>query len=737
MRTRAQDQLGGTTDADGPTQGTHRKRRSSSVAASNAGDNAFNDEDRGDERPRTPPRQTKRQRRTRRNDTQQLSDDFDENLDHNDHVEPNVNADEAHHDGAFQTTKHVHFSASINIANGHPTPPDTLLRRETGLTPHLNRTRLTPPDTASRRAYGRSPRRHSLHPNMPGTPDRLIDRLQFTPLRQILDSRLTRRLRRNHLSEEVNNIERHKRMDVKKEREFRGLYEKIEEKDRLVKELMLELEERRQRGIELTSEEEEHEAKQRQLEEELHKLREELVLRQEENGVHDDVDLNDQASESSFMLVDPADIDISTEDMTPRTRHADSSPIQPRIFSSSPPTSIHDPTYESEIHQLEDSIAGLIKELADANSALLVLSNELQGLGFTSTDAPPKDVIVAVRLAFHQARVDVQGLIPEQDQGQYENGPFLQLLVSNIRGLMEKVDEQLQLINRQQEMEAILGAQNRGILDKLAQVDARKSKLEATNLQLDMEFDNHERKIVELEDTIVDLKVKVKGQEMTIINQKQTISELEGEREDDQVSLDRLKDALETYRRDLADTERLVERTQKEHEDSIAQLEQNRDGAIADLTRQLEEEKTARRSVEQTLSDERTHINKLREQISAAENELAELKEQLSQSQSHTEAEYSRRAQAETALDKKSDFIASLERKVSALEESLAEFKGELDELRAAFATERCQREDAETELDSRIDVTTEIEQRPNEPTLSSDQRPYKASNSQDLQLSL
>src|SRR5262249_2484762 len=257
--------------------------------------------------------------------------------------------------------------------------------------------------------------------------------------------------------------------------------------------------ERRLRGIEVTAEESEHEAKHRQLEEELHKLREELALRQEENGVDNNVDLNDQASEDSFMLVDPADIDISTEDMTPRTHHADSSPVQSRVLSSSPPTSVHDPTYESEIHKLEESITSLNSDLANAKSALLVLSNELQGLGFTSTDTPPKDVIAAVRLAFHTARIDMEGLIPNQDPGQYNNGTFLQLLISNIRGLMEKVDEQLGLISQQQEMEAILCAQNRGILDKFAQVDARKSKLEITNLQLDMELDNRERKVVELE----------------------------------------------------------------------------------------------------------------------------------------------------------------------------------------------------------------------------------------------
>jgi myosin protein heavy chain len=551
----------------------------------------------------------------------------------------------------------------------------------------------------------------------------------------MLDSRITRRLRRNHLSEEVNDIEYHKREDVKKERELRELHRKIEEKDGLVKELMLELEERRLRGIELTTEENEHEAKQKQLEKELHQLREELALRQDENGVDNDVHLNDQTSEDSFMLVDPADIDISTEDMTPRTYHADSSPLQSKVLSSSPPTSVHDPTYESEIHKLGESITSLNSDLANAKSALLVLSNELQGLGFTSTDATPKDVIAAVRLAFHTARVDMEGLIPDQDPGQYNNGEFLQLLVSNIRGLMEKVDEQLQLISGQQEMEAILHSQNSGILDKFAQVDARKTKLEATNLQLDMEIDNRERKVVELEDTIVGLEAKVSEQGMTITNHDQRIFELESEREENQISLDRLKDALESYRRDLADTERLLERTQKEHEDAVVQLERNRDSAIADMASQLEEVKTSRQSVDQRLSDQRMHFHEIQEQISTTENELAQLKEQLLQSQIQAETEHSQREQAEATVKEKNEFIASLEWKVSSLEESLEELRNDLDRLRVALTIERQQRESAEAELDSRHDEVMELEKKLNEAGIEANELRMKLFEVQESQI--
>src|SRR5579871_2841253 len=111
MRTRSQDQLGGATNVNDSTQGTRRKRRSSSVNTSNAGDKTLNDEDNDDQKLKTPRRQTKRQKRTGRSNAQQHLDD--------DNAESNVNADEAHnHDETPQTIKHVHFSASTNFTNG-------------------------------------------------------------------------------------------------------------------------------------------------------------------------------------------------------------------------------------------------------------------------------------------------------------------------------------------------------------------------------------------------------------------------------------------------------------------------------------------------------------------------------------------------------------------------------------------------------------------------------------------
>ncbi|TAQ88720.1 hypothetical protein B7494_g2977 [Chlorociboria aeruginascens] len=78
-----------------------------------------------------------------------------------------------------------------------------------GLTPFIRRTIIsTPPSSRGHSMPGRLFNRIENESPLSGT-------LQFEPLRQILDSRVKRRLRRNRMSEEVNNIEWDKRQEAK------------------------------------------------------------------------------------------------------------------------------------------------------------------------------------------------------------------------------------------------------------------------------------------------------------------------------------------------------------------------------------------------------------------------------------------------------------------------------------------------------------------------------------------
>ena len=117
-----------------------------------------------------------------------------------------------------------------------PTPEVSSSTFSTGLTPYVKRTSLTPrlrgasPSTPL--LIAGAPRRLSLptqltaslpSPSLSPSPTPLTGEIQFEPLRQVLDARLKRRLRRNKLSEETNAFEEDRKSRAKWEQEIHDL----------------------------------------------------------------------------------------------------------------------------------------------------------------------------------------------------------------------------------------------------------------------------------------------------------------------------------------------------------------------------------------------------------------------------------------------------------------------------------------------------------------------------------
>ena len=162
-----------------------------------------------------------------------------------------------------------------------PTPQATAPSSSTGLTPHLSRTSFA---TRARDARDSSPplrpqarrQRLSLPPSIstalpspslspsPSSIMPLSGEIQFAPLRQTLDSRVKRRLRRNNLSEELNNIEAEKRTEAQWRQEVEGLKEELAEAKEAIS----------GRG-DGPSVEDEHATRIQQLEHEIHQLKQE------------------------------------------------------------------------------------------------------------------------------------------------------------------------------------------------------------------------------------------------------------------------------------------------------------------------------------------------------------------------------------------------------------------------------------------------------------------------------
>lgn len=210
------------------------------------------------------------------NDDQEQDADFD--------VDPNQ-------DAGVRTpprkTKKVRFS---DIGDA-----DALGISSTGLTPHMNKTKLSkgkgkdkhgsrrvtlPPRVGNDEGISKSNRRSTLPPRLEhsSSPPPPPTEVHIAPLRQVLDARMRRRLKRNHLSETVNDIEQDQRDKERTLKELTQLRESGQHNEETIRDLMFELESQRQFGINVSDEDEAERAAMR---EELQRLKFELLHHQD------------------------------------------------------------------------------------------------------------------------------------------------------------------------------------------------------------------------------------------------------------------------------------------------------------------------------------------------------------------------------------------------------------------------------------------------------------------------
>ncbi|KAF2402829.1 hypothetical protein EJ06DRAFT_519832 [Trichodelitschia bisporula] len=552
--------------------------------------------------------------------------------------------------------------------------------------------------------------RHSLPATFNGQSDRLVENVQFTPLRQVLDTRLTRRLKRSHLSEEVNIIEHHKRQDARRDHELEQLHDQIAEKNRTLDQLIFELESRRQMGIELGADESQKDEKLKTLEAELANLKSELdtlrdqrtLARIRESPEFMDVDTQaqdmDDDDDDELVFVEPEDINVSQEDMTPSTSFngiVRSAPL------SASQMSIPDPTHEEEIKRFEDALTALNRELSDAHSAIRITNIELQSLGFAGPEASANDVLVAIRNAFRQARLEAEELIPEQSPNLVENGDFLRLLTDNVRGLLHQIREQLDTIDKHEQMEALLRGQYNGILDKLADVDKRNQNLEKRYLKLDREHDEKVREFVELEQQYVSLSKTVEEKENELESHSSHIQELRGLVQGRDATISELQKESEELNSNLMLTVRKNEGQAQEIqrlEQKIAELEET----IVVRTAELENELRCRQLAESELDEQQSEISTLQVKLELAQTELETTRNELAETKISLADEREEHLAAEADIVEKMNAIEAHQAEISKLQSENTVLREEIEEVRSLAAAERRQRETAETEIEER-----------------------------------
>lgn len=591
----------------------------------------------------------------------------------------------------------------------------------TGLTPAMLRTSFdesaasdvprTPTRAARRRSTPLPRSRRSLDPLMPFDPATSERVMQFTPLRQILDSRTQRRIRRVGLSDEINNLQREKREVAQYEKTLNTL---LQERDALKKEL--ELNKRtRDTPESLPSGEETAgmtpRARIDHLESENCRLREEvsssfLSCQHCSDGAPSETDtisVNDSGFEGDTILMSYSpDFRGSDEhrtldlhDLPPltpeRSAHASSpaasgsgnsrdadvlalsrdleaarkekkdlfnacrariaslegTPLEHHLRQSSPPPEFFD--------QLVPSLTEAVSRASDAVGALDSIKNEISDLGFPGDDA--EDIVHGMRDRFRTARLQLERAVPGETAhvGLEDGNATLGALVKRVELLVRSLGEE------QVRHEGTAGREKalRGQFDELL-----------------VRYEVASKKIGDLEASIA-------ASAGDMLHTRMRMQELERDGKEQTVGIDRLNAALSKYRDEIKGLEQLVSDLEKEkvsanekHKEQVSQLETTVAGELE--ARRTAESALAEREarihgLEATVEQNRMRACDLTAKVESLERERQRVVEGLEQ-------------EATEQLQRHQQEVGSMNVHVSELTTSLEGVKSEMERLRRSNA---------------------------------------------------
>ena len=446
-----------------------------------------------------------------------------------------------------------------------PGPETSSASLSTGLTPHLKRTSFSSRERGSStpQPLNVAPRSFSLppklsvslpSPSLSPSPGPLSGEIQFEPLRQILDPRMKRRLRRNGLSEEVNNIEANQKEQSKWEQEIRDL------KDQLA----LAKQSGREEHSDSGKEDETNVERVRELEQQIADIKE---LTDETNAKLADKNLGPGREASSEIDIF---IDNNDDDFTAPTGGENEDPA-----SNTTPTD--DPTAVSEAGtQASLPHPAQIETLREARLSLEYLF--------------PGEITL--------------GLVPEDPK------PLLDVMLERIRELKADLLLAEGSLSATQAQESNLRNQFNAVLGQLDRARDYAEIIRTTNRNEKSRADTAQARVETLRST---------GQAAA-----DKIEEMEKDADEKERSIQKLQDALETYRVEVGKLESLIGRMEGDHEVALSGLRAEMDEAVADLECHVVAETRGRREAEQEVEERNQKIKQLERQEEELKNALNE-----------------------------------------------------------------------------------------------------------------
>ncbi|KAI9825895.1 MAG: hypothetical protein M1832_000836 [Thelocarpon impressellum] len=576
----------------------------------------------------------------------------------------------------------------------------------TGLTPAVRRHTLTPVLPSAAKKLPSSPSRRRSLPAKLLSETASTGTLQFAPLRQVLDGRVQRRLKRNHLSEETNAIEAEKREGAKRrKREVDVLREEIADKDQRLGELKEQLEAATQIAHEsgMVDVHGDDMDKVSGLEGEVVRLKSEMSRHESALGLGrvetvDDV-LRSTVDCDGFSLLshdfDANETDIresspyrQSDNARPAEKGSQSVALEEQIQALK--ASLRDMTAEHEhtittqqrilsklapfvpatASQSSDDASGLDAALdsvitalvlaqshsEDARAAVSALTNEIAILGFPGEHAD--DMLESIQAQFRRARLELEYVQPGENVEGFENSKLLAMLVERARKLMQRV----------QQGEKSIEDLRRKEKDAQEQLKSAQSKEYAA-----------ERRAIVAEKHWTATTAREKAAE-------ERVKELEVEMDEKERSVAMLQRALEGYRKEVKGLERLATRLEDEHNAATKRLRRESDEAVADLEGKLGAEAETIRDMEATAAERAELIHTLEARVSHATSCTEAVREQLQAIISSRESLISQlRSELANATRTHQVVVSTKDDQISSLETHLLDLSGSLASANASL----------------------------------------------------
>lgn len=573
-----------------------------------------------------------------------------------------------------RASKRVRFSAG-----DFPSVTSTHVANTTGLTPAVGRATLQTPKSKRPATPARTAAEDLSSSPVPDT-----EYVQFTPLRQALDERCKRRIRRNHLSEEINDYEADKRTNAQLRKELK---EKNTELQRLQAGLdAAKTSTKAQRAS--VSEIAAAQSRVAEVEEELDTLRRSFGLSEtlpQTNETWDHIHRtgngpNSEGGDTILIYEDDADPYVEqNEDAQPNPQdQADAalmglelesarkakqsmlssfsrtnrsftndldfadSPSKPQdtTTSAAPPTT--PPTLH---HNLSKQLKATISRAEDAELALTALEGEVRALGFTSTPSTSVSAsLTALADHFRSIRLELERLMPgETTISLSNNAELCPELMRRITSLISK------LHSREAELKSLRN-QERSLKGNFDHALLAAHKADAKIKDLEKALDQMAEESME---------TRMRAQEF--------------QRQCDESTKDneKLQAALEKYRGEVKRLEDLIEKTEGEHQIAMQQVKEESSSAwerVDEMEAKVSAEETGRRKAEESAVSRLKRI----QDLEAALQEAREWAEKVQERLTTAEDQQTLRTEEKGALNAR----------ISGLATALASANAEVEKLR-------------------------------------------------------